>query len=111
MNDDLIRKILTDVSYPGMTMSFDDQMLQVEFTAECSKTGGVDTWKGRKWYISRHATKSEIVQTAFKAVLTALEHEAREKFRYRGLPVYGPHFNVDRLVTLALDPGAEDIRS
>lgn len=39
---------------------------------------------GRKWRISQYATKSEVVQTIFKAYLTWLEHEARETFTYKG---------------------------
>src|SRR4051812_18073238 len=35
--------------------------------------------KGRKWMLSPHMTKSEVIQTAFKAIMTALEHETREK--------------------------------
>lgn len=43
---------------------------------------------GRKWYISSHATKSEVVQTAFKACLTAEEHEVREYFTYKGQRIF-----------------------
>lgn len=53
---------------------------------------------GRKWRLSPHMTKSEVVQTAFKAVLTFEEHEARENFRYRGRAVFGPHIDVDALL-------------
>jgi hypothetical protein len=69
--------------------------LQVAFAAD-----GADQY-GRKWLLSRHMTKSEVVQTAFKAVLTALEHEAREHFRYRGKAIFGPHFDVDVLHGIA----------
>jgi hypothetical protein len=52
---------------------------------------------GRKWRLSVHMTESEVVQTALKAVLTALEHEAREGFEYRGVAIYGPHLDVEKL--------------
>ena len=52
----------------------------------------------RKWYISPYATESELVQTVFKAVLTACEHEVRESFFYRGKAIFGPHFDVNALV-------------
>ncbi len=52
---------------------------------------------GRKWFLSPYMTKSEVVQTAFKAVITLIEHEAREAFLYKGRPVFGPHINVDSL--------------
>lgn len=57
--------------------------------------------KGCKWYISTYATKSEVIQTALKATLACLEHEAREKFTYRGVAIFGPHFNVDVLHEMA----------
>lgn len=58
---------------------------------------------GRKWKVSEHMTKSELVQTAFKAVLTAQEHEIREQFLYKGRPIFSPHYDVDKLWELA-DP-------
>lgn len=51
----------------------------------------------RKWQLSPHMCRSELVQTALKCVLTAEEHEARERFTYRGRRIFGPHFDVDVL--------------
>jgi len=51
----------------------------------------------RKWRISRHATRSEVVGTAFLACKQAMEHELREQFRYRERAIYSPHYDVDRL--------------
>jgi hypothetical protein len=56
---------------------------------------------GRKWYVSPHAIPEEVVQTALKAVLTALEHEAREEFTYEGRAIYGPHFSLTALIEAA----------
>lgn len=62
--------------------------LQIQFRVD-----GV--WQqGRKWLLSLHMTRSEIVQTALMAVIACEEHEAREKFTYRGKPVFGPHVDV-----------------
>lgn len=74
----------------------DELFLQVSFVADDCIQGG------RKWWISRHMTISEAVQTAFKAVLTAQEHEVREKFLYNGHAIFGPHFDVNALVALSL---------
>ncbi len=52
--------------------------LQVRAKGTCNVNGEPFEWSGRKWFLSPHMTKSEVVATAFKAVLTALEHEARE---------------------------------
>jgi len=64
---------------------------------------------GRRWPLSLHMTKSEIVQTALLAVLTAEEHETREAFHFRGRAVFGPHFDCELLVTLC-DAGVLDLR-
>jgi hypothetical protein len=55
----------------------------------------------RKWQLSFHMMPSEIVRTAWKAVLAAEEHEAAEQFRYKGVMIYNPHFDVDALVEFA----------
>jgi hypothetical protein len=60
-----------------------------------------DIQQTRKWYIPPIMAKSEIVQTVLKCILTAEEHEARERFRYKGVKVFAPHFDVDRLVDFA----------
>ena len=67
--------------------------LQVQFRAG---TAGEEQ-RGRKWRISEHMTRSEVVQTALMAVLAAEEHEARERFLYRGEAIFFPHFDVDDL--------------
>jgi len=85
--------------------------LQVEFKAENIKTGKEEIQHGRKWYLSAHMTKSEIVQTAFKSVLTALEHEARENFNFKGQRIFQPHFDVDFLADfIQFNPEIEDVR-
>jgi hypothetical protein len=78
--------------------------LQVCFSEIClaSRRGPRLLQKGRKYFLSEHMSKSEIVQTALTATLAATEHEAREAFTYKGQAIFGPHWNVDRLVELAL---------
>jgi hypothetical protein len=75
--------------------------LQVSFVGSDIVTGEDVEQRGRKWYLSEHMTKSEVVLTAFKAVQTAEEHELRERFRYRGRLIFGPHFDVDELWKIA----------
>ena len=71
--------------------------LQVHFTAPDRDTGEGVEWSGRKWLLSPHMTDSEVVLTAWAAIKMAIEHEAREKFRYRGRQIFGPHIAVDAL--------------
>lgn len=82
----------------------DGWYLRVEFDTPTGRQ------HGRKWYVSRHSTESELVQTALKAVLTAAEHEIRETFRYRHRTVFAPHFDVNGLMELA-DAGRTELRA
>lgn len=93
--------ILERVKYKDWTFHVEERgdniYMQVRFPDADLMTGEIETQHGRKWILSKHMTKSEVVATAFKAVMTAEEHEIREKFRYRGRMIYGPHFHVDAL--------------
>lgn len=101
-----VRKVLHAVSYKRGWMfrakqSRGQMYLQIEFYAPDTVTGKPGIQKGRKWLISKHATHSEIVFTALKAVLTAEEHEAREQFLYHHRAIGNPHINVNKLWEIA----------
>lgn len=66
--------------------------------------------KGRKFRLSIHMTKSEVVQTAFMAGLAFMEHEYREFFTYRDEAIFQPHWDVDDLVELR-QRGSLDVRT
>lgn len=94
--------ILSEVTYKDWRIRLKEDgnlrpYLQVSFLAEDMESGTIEEQRGRKWYLSQFMTKSEVVATALKAVLTAEEHEARESFRYKGRAIFGPHFDVDAL--------------
>lgn len=64
----------------------------------CNVTGKpIDAWTGRKWLLSPHMTDGEIVQTVFMAAMTAVEHETRETFFYKGQAIFDPHYDIDKL--------------
>ena len=95
--------IIVKLAYQGWTFEVNEQdpgefYLQLHWTEACADTGRLQRQSSRKWKLSPWMTRSEVVQTAFKAVLTAVEHEARENFRYRDVAIFGPHFDVDDLV-------------
>lgn len=108
MNFQQIEGILDDVEFEGWKViaRFDSTKpyLQLQFEADGHE------WRGRKWMLSYHMTKSEIVQTALAAVLAAVEHEAREHFLYRGQAIFGPHFDVDALHVFT-QTGFREVRS
>lgn len=71
--------------------------VQLRYVEKDIVTGNPEDQHGRKWYVSAHSCKSEVVQTVLKACLTSAEHMIREHFRYRGATIFGPHFDVDVL--------------
>lgn len=90
-----MKQIVSEISYKDWDIIVSNE----EFPyLQCKWKDGNNPQHGRKWQLSKHMTKSELVQTALKAVLAAEEHEAREQFIYCGAAIFGPHFNVDFLV-------------
>lgn len=96
------QEILADVKYLDWHVDVHEDALgqlylQVSFLAEDSVTHSLETQKGRKWILSPYMTRTEVISTAWKAILAAVEHEARENFRYRGKAIFGPHIDVEAL--------------
>lgn len=105
-------RTLNLIDYPGYTFLLkhdgarDGFYLQIGAKGTCNVTGAPLDWTGRKWRLSEHMTTSEVVQTAFMAVMAANEHEAREMFTYRDESVFDPHYDVEKLVALRKSPDA-----
>jgi rubrerythrin len=102
-----VHDILAEVSYPGYRFEVggtDRTWIRAHFEERCSVSGGEPARQStRRWYISEQACRNEVVQTALKCVLTSVEHEARERFKYRGKAIFGPHFDVDALHRICAD--------
>lgn len=88
-------------NYTWIVGSEQDLFIQASYREADVYTGKIETQHTRKWRLSPHMTKSEIVQTAFKLCITSMEHRTREEFTYRGERVFGPHFDVDELFEIA----------
>lgn len=100
--DTEISEILGRITFPGFrfVLGRKDETRYLQIHCDDGKnteTGESLPWKGRKWMLSVHMTATEIVRTAYKAMLAAIEHEASELFRYRGQSIFNPHFDVDVL--------------
>ena len=79
--------------------------------AICARTGAIEIWKGGKVYLSPHMCRQEIVGAAFGAFKSAEDHELREWFKYRGVAIYDPHLDPDKLVAFAADPANRNVRT
>ena len=110
-----ISEILRLVDFPGFTWHVRGTFavgravtLHATFMADdATEPGQRGQQSTRKWLLSRHMVAGEVVQTALKCALTAVEHEARERFTYRGQRVFGPHFDIDQLAALCGHGGTE----
>lgn len=71
--------------------------LQGSYNEPDTTNGMSSVQKTRRWLLSPKMTKSEIVQTCFKCLMTSQEHKAREWFTLDGRAIFGPHFDVDKL--------------
>jgi len=108
LNRASIQKILDNLKYRDWEFYLGDDngrmYLQMQFYAfdiryHATLAGVSETLqKGRKWMLSPHATPTEIVRTAHKAVQAAVEHEVDENFMYKNHRIYGPHIDVEALV-------------
>ena len=101
---DKLNNWLEDIKYLDWNFEIiegEEVFLQVNFNKNCAcREERMMKHYCRKWRISPNITKSEFVQTAFAAIMAAVEHEAREDFKYKNAAVFSPHFDVDKLVEL-----------
>lgn len=104
---DTIKAILNQCHFKDwdIVVRLDDSRpyLQVQFDDACAVTGAFERQYCRKWMLSYHMTDSEIVTTAYKAVMAAIEHEVREHFTFQNQRIFNPHFDVYALVQLSKD--------
>lgn len=93
--DNLINDISCDL-FPnwGINHNRHEGYIQIVAVDKCSQTGKPYMWKGRKWRLSSHMTDSEVVQTIFLAYQTAMEHDLREFFKWKGEAIFRPHFDI-----------------
>lgn len=116
-----VEEILRTISYkPGWYLDAHDDghrvYLQVGVlphasAAKCARTGEQPyPWKGGKHYLSKHMCRQEIVGMAYKAFKAAEEHELHEWFKYRGVAIFDPHLDPDKLVEFAGNPENRNTR-
>jgi hypothetical protein len=108
----LMAAVIDCCSFPGiaLTLKHDGPRPYLQCVAAIRDNDTEDDQsiqRGRKWMLSPHMTRSEIVQTCLAAVFAFVEHEARERFLYRGEAIFGPHFNVEKLHELATAKAVE----
>lgn len=75
--------------------------IQVTYMAPCTKTGTLQEFRGRKWYLSQYMTSDEIVKTAYCAFKMCVEHEIMEGFKVDNIIVFNPHVDFEELLKIS----------
>ncbi len=105
LNKKELSEIVKNVSYKDWTLKVgkkdDTFYLQCIFNAPDNYTKIIEPQFCRKWQLSEFMCVSEVVRTAYKAVLAAEEHEVQEHFKYKGQLIFCPHVDVEALVEIA----------
>lgn len=100
-----LQKLISEISYNNwdfhLRFKNDTPYLQITFVAPSNMTGKVELQACRKWMLSYHMCDDEVLTTALKATLGAVEHEAREQFKWKGEPIYRPHYDPNELYELS----------
>lgn len=98
-----LQQLAERISFPGLRIQIQredgrDFLRVVNKLGTCNETGAEFPWNGRKWRLSPHMTDMEVVNTAFLAILTAQEHEARELFRVDGVALMDSHRDLAQVL-------------
>lgn len=100
-----IKAVVKNCDFPNYTFIVDtdgrgEMYLRAEYWEADTETFQESKQVTRRWFLNPFQTESEITQTAFKCVITSMEHRVREWFKYKGESVYSPHFDVNALVEI-----------
>ena len=75
--------------------------IQLCYKCACNKTGHLQEWRGRKWYISSHMTEDEVIKTAYAAYQSAIIHEIMETFLVDNKILFNPHVSYEALLSIS----------
>ena len=96
------REVVSQCAYPDYKFHVNidgrgDVYLQATYFDADTRTGDKELQYTRRWFLSPKMNKSEIVQTAFKCILTSMDHRAREWFTWKDRAILHPHYDIDKL--------------
>ena len=111
-----IAEIVSNVAYLDWEIKLrydrDRPYIQVHGHGPDPKDGMRDAqWSGRKWMLSPHMCKNEIIRTAYKAIECAVAHEMNECFLYKGQAIMTPHMDYEEIVAIMEDHNCSDSRN
>lgn len=97
-----IQKIISNVQYKKWFVELyntPEFVIRLSWFDTCSVTGKQMIQHSREWFMQPEGlTEDMVVQTIFKAIQNAEEHEVKERFRYKGKRVFNPHITINNLL-------------
>ena len=75
--------------------------IQIMYKSKCNKTGKLEKWRGRKWYLSKYMTEDEVVKTIYSAFEACVKHEVMEGFKVDNIILFNPHVNFEELLKVS----------
>jgi len=94
-----LKAIAAKVEFPGYIFDIRLEkgvcLVRIKYDEPDVFTGVNETQYGRDWKIEDNWDGMQLVNTLFKALLTSLEHRARENFLYNRRPIMHPHRTLD----------------
>jgi hypothetical protein len=70
---------------------------------KCVISGEMMEQESRYWTLNDPQNEDDVVNTVFKAIQNAEEHETKEKFIYLGKRVFNPHTKISKLLEICDD--------
>jgi hypothetical protein len=99
-----VKAIIDDVKYRDWNIVVAHfggiSILHLEWTDKCVISGLNDIQVSRPWLISEDQSDDAILNTIFKAIMCAEEHETKERFTYKGKRVFNPHIEIKDLMRI-----------
>jgi len=107
MTADEVRAIVANIQYKGWDFHvFENPQLTIQlgWVDKCVVTGETLGMVSRTWDLDADPlTEDYIVQTVFKAIQNAEDHETKEKFSYKGKRLFNPHTKIAKLMEICDD--------
>jgi len=75
--------------------------IQIQYDSVCTKSGSIESWNGRKYYLSEYMTDDEIIKTIYVAFESAVKHELMEGFKVDNIILFNPHINFEELLKIS----------
>ncbi|RJQ30308.1 hypothetical protein C4565_00555 [Candidatus Parcubacteria bacterium] len=96
--------LLKNLTFPGYHFVLGNEngniFVRIKYDEPDVFDGKIETQWGRKWWIEATDSEEGFLQTCFKALLTSLEHRARENFLYMNVPIMHPHRTLKEMVEM-----------